>query len=46
MSGEMAELGKKHGALLVGVEHRFYGASINEDGMQLEQLQYLSSQQA
>lgn len=44
--GEMVDLGKKHGALLLGVEHRFYGASLNDDGLQLEELQYLSSQQA
>ena len=42
----MVELAKKHNALVVGAEHRFYGASINDDGLQLEEFQYLSSQQA
>ncbi|KAH3770490.1 hypothetical protein DPMN_171777, partial [Dreissena polymorpha] len=45
-AGEMYELGRQHKALLVGVEHRFYGASLNDDGLQLEELEYLSSQQA
>jgi serine protease 16 len=40
------DLAKKYGALLFGVEHRFYGESINDDGLQLDSLQYLSSQQA
>ncbi|XP_052819166.1 thymus-specific serine protease-like [Mya arenaria] len=44
--GEMYNLGKANKALLLGVEHRFYGASLNDDGLQLEELQYLSSQQA
>ena len=45
-AGEMYALGKVHGALLVGVEHRFYGASLHDDGLQLDELQHLSSQQA
>ncbi|KAL5008420.1 hypothetical protein ScPMuIL_014001 [Solemya velum] len=44
--GEHVELAEKYGALVVAVEHRFYGSSINTDGLQLESLQYLSSQQA
>ncbi|XP_077996059.1 thymus-specific serine protease-like [Glandiceps talaboti] len=44
--GEHVDLAKKYGALIVAVEHRFYGASINVDGLELKQMQYLSSQQA
>ncbi len=44
--GLHVDLAKKYGALLFAVEHRFYGASMNEDGLELDQLQYLSSQQA
>ncbi|XP_002738015.1 thymus-specific serine protease-like [Saccoglossus kowalevskii] len=44
--GEHVDLAKKYGALIFAVEHRFYGASINKDGLKLEYLQYLSSQQA
>ncbi|XP_060582512.1 thymus-specific serine protease-like [Ruditapes philippinarum] len=45
-AGEIVDLAKKHNALIVGAEHRFYGASLNDDGLQLEELQHLSSQQA
>ena len=44
--GEHVELAKKYQALIIAVEHRFYGASINKDGLEMEQLQFLSSQQA
>ncbi len=44
--GEHVDLAKKYGALIFSVEHRFYGGSINKDGLELGQLQYLSSQQA
>jgi serine protease 16 len=44
--GEHVELAEKYGALLVSAEHRFYGASINDDGLKLGNLRSLSSQQA
>ncbi|XP_078517215.1 thymus-specific serine protease-like [Lissotriton helveticus] len=46
MVGEHVELAQKHGAMLVALEHRFYGASINPDGLVLDNLRFLSSQQA
>ncbi|CAJ1066221.1 thymus-specific serine protease isoform X3 [Xyrichtys novacula] len=36
----------EHGALLLALEHRFYGNSINQDGLKTENLVHLSSQQA
>lgn len=44
--GEQVVLAKKYGALLFAVEHRFYGASINDKGLELQYLRFLSSQQA
>ncbi|XP_061454036.1 thymus-specific serine protease [Rhineura floridana] len=46
LSGHHVELAEMYGALLVALEHRFYGASINPDGLQDHNLQFLSSQQA
>lgn len=46
LAGEHVELSVKYGALVAAVEHRFYGESINPDGLKMENLQYLSSQQA
>ncbi|XP_074646567.1 thymus-specific serine protease-like [Tubulanus polymorphus] len=45
-NGHIVELAEKYGALLLAVEHRFYGKSVNDDGLELEYIQYLSSQQA
>ena len=44
--GEIVELAKKYKALLLGLEHRFYGKSMPTDGMKLENIKYLSSRQA
>ncbi|XP_075043004.1 thymus-specific serine protease [Mixophyes fleayi] len=46
LAGEHVELAQKHRALLVSLEHRYYGASINPDGLTLEAIRFLSSQQA
>lgn len=40
------DLAKQHRAMLVNVEHRFYGESYPTRDMSTENLQYLSSQQA
>uniref|UniRef100_A0A3Q2CTQ0 Thymus-specific serine protease-like n=1 Tax=Cyprinodon variegatus TaxID=28743 RepID=A0A3Q2CTQ0_CYPVA len=45
-AGHHVDMAKEHGALLLAVEHRFYGDSINPDGLETENLAYLSSQQA
>lgn len=39
-------MAEEHGALLLALEHRFYGDSINPDGLKTENLADLSSQQA
>ena len=39
------DLAKEHNALLMNVEHRFYGQSYPTKDMTTENLQYLSSQQ-
>ncbi|KAM6933246.1 thymus-specific serine protease [Xenentodon cancila] len=46
LTGHHVEMAKQHGALLFAVEHRFYGNSINPDGLKTENLADLSSQQA
>uniref|UniRef100_A0A8C1QUB5 Thymus-specific serine protease n=1 Tax=Cyprinus carpio TaxID=7962 RepID=A0A8C1QUB5_CYPCA len=44
--GHHVDMAESHGALLVALEHRFYGQSINPDGLETENLRDLSSQQA
>ena len=44
--GFIADLAKEHGALLVALEHRFYGESIPNDSSSTENLQYLTVDQA
>ena len=46
LPGEHVDLAKKYKALIFGVEHRYYGKSINKDGLALENMKFLSSQQA
>ena len=45
-AGAYIKFAKTYGALIFAVEHRFYGQSLNDDGLKLENLKYLSSQQA
>jgi hypothetical protein len=40
------DLAKEHGAMLVDIEHRFYGESYPTAGMTTDELAYLSSDQA
>uniref|UniRef100_A0A8C2XDM9 Thymus-specific serine protease n=1 Tax=Cyclopterus lumpus TaxID=8103 RepID=A0A8C2XDM9_CYCLU len=46
LAGHHADMAEEHGALLLALEHRFYGDSINPDGLETENLSHLSSQQA
>uniref|UniRef100_A0A4W6FHF7 Serine protease 16 n=1 Tax=Lates calcarifer TaxID=8187 RepID=A0A4W6FHF7_LATCA len=46
LAGHHVEMAEEHGALLLALEHRFYGDSINPDGLETENLADLSSQQA
>lgn len=44
--GHHVDMAEEHSALLVALEHRFYGDSINPEGLETENLSDLSSQQA
>uniref|UniRef100_A0A8W8I0N9 Thymus-specific serine protease n=1 Tax=Magallana gigas TaxID=29159 RepID=A0A8W8I0N9_MAGGI len=44
-SGHHVEMAKRFGAMVVAAEHRFYGSNINDNGLHLDQLEHLSSQQ-
>ena len=46
VAGAYIAFAQTHGALVLAVEHRFYGSSIIKDGLHLTNLGYLSSQQA
>ncbi|XP_068174162.1 thymus-specific serine protease [Antennarius striatus] len=46
LTGHHVDMAEEHGALLLALEHRFYGDSINPDGLRTENLIALSSQQA
>lgn len=45
-AGHHVDIAKEHKALLLALEHRFYGDSITPDGLKTENLAHLSSQQA
>lgn len=44
--GAYVKFAEKYKALIFAVEHRFYGQSLNDDGLETRNLKYLSSQQA
>jgi len=46
LSGEIVELAQANSALLIALEHRYYGNSTPFDTLSTENLQYLSSEQA
>lgn len=46
VSGQHVELAATHGALIIALEHRFFGASVPTSDLSLSSLRYLSSQQA
>ena len=46
LEGEHVELAVTHGALIISLEHRFYGASIPTRDLTTSNLRYLSSDQA
>lgn len=46
LSGQHVELAANHSALIIALEHRFYGASIPTSDMSNDNMKYLSSHQA
>nr|XP_003222903.1 PREDICTED: thymus-specific serine protease [Anolis carolinensis] len=46
LKGHHVTLAEKYGALLLALEHRFYGGSLKPEMLEDDNLQYLSSQQA
>ncbi|XP_060639774.2 thymus-specific serine protease-like [Anolis sagrei] len=46
LRGHHVNLAEKYGALLLALEHRFYGGSLKPEMLEDRNLQYLSSQQA
>ncbi|XP_026877516.2 thymus-specific serine protease [Electrophorus electricus] len=46
LAGHHVAMAEEHGALLVALEHRFYGTSIHSGALETRNLQHLSSQQA
>ncbi|XP_076137972.1 thymus-specific serine protease [Alosa pseudoharengus] len=46
LAGHHVDMAEEHGALIVALEHRFYGESMNPGGLDTEDLADLSSQQA
>jgi serine protease 16 len=43
---DMVELAWQHGALLIALEHRYYGPSTPNDSRETENLRWLNSEQA
>ncbi|KAJ8280264.1 hypothetical protein GJAV_G00052460 [Gymnothorax javanicus] len=44
LAGHHVDMAAEHGALVVALEHRFYGESINPDGLHLNKMRFLASQ--
>ncbi|XP_075998427.1 thymus-specific serine protease [Genypterus blacodes] len=46
LAGHHVDMAEEHRALILALEHRFYGDSVNPDGLETDNLADLSSQQA